>query len=358
VRRRPARFRAKCCPAVKICILGATGLVGPESIDLCARAWPGAELFLFASRDQKLEHNGRTYDVRGAASLEAADAPRGNLALVALDDDHSKRYVPRLLELGYYVVDKSSTYRLDPKVPLVVAGANHALVTPEVQLVANPNCTTMPLILALAPLARKFGLASVTVSTYQAVSGAGIGALNEFLEDSRRGYIEPERLGERFSPQKYAGNTVPHHGKTDDSGFSAEERKLMQESRKILALPHLPVSAQCCRVAVAVGHYLNAWFTLEEGVQEIALESIWADPKAAPFIRYFPGASGESVSAVACVKDRDRALVGRLRKDARDDRNRSFCLTMAADNLRLGAATNAIRIASRWFPVQDAELQA
>jgi aspartate-semialdehyde dehydrogenase len=284
---------------VKICILGATGLVGRESIDLCARAWPGAELSLFASRDQKLEHGGRTYDVKGAPALEAADAPRGDLALVALDDDHSARYVPRLLALGYRVVDKSNTYRLDPKVPLVVAGANHALISEQVYLVANPNCTTMPLVLALAPLARKFGLASVTVSTYQAVSGAGIVALDEFLEDSRRGYIEPERLGERFNTQKYAGNTVPHHGKTDDSGFSAEERKLMQESRKILALPHLPLSAQCCRVAVAVGHYLNGWFTLEEGVQEVALESIWTDAKQAPFIRYFPGASGESSIAVA-----------------------------------------------------------
>jgi aspartate-semialdehyde dehydrogenase len=343
---------------MRVCILGATGLVGRESIDLCARAWPGAELVLFASRDQTLEHGGRSYAVSGASALEAASAPRGDLALVALDDDHSRRYVPRLLELGYRVVDKSNTYRLDPKVPLVVAGANQRLVDDGVRLVANPNCTTMPLVLALAPLARRFGLASVTVSTYQAVSGAGIAALDEFLEDSRRGYATAERLGASFDPARYAGNTVAHHGKTDESGFSAEERKLMQESRKILDLADLPVSAQCCRVGVAVGHYLNGWITFRESAELAQLEAVLQDPTATPFVRYYPGASGENVSAVACVRDRDRALVGRLRRDARDESGRSVCLTMAADNLRLGAATNAIRIASRWFSSSDPDLQA
>jgi aspartate-semialdehyde dehydrogenase len=313
---------------------------------------------LFASRDQTLQHAGRAYTVRGAPALEAADAPRGDLALVALDDDHSQRYVPRLLELGYRIVDKSNTYRLDPKVPLVVAGANQRTIDASVRLVANPNCTTIPLMLALSPLARRFGLASVTVSTYQAVSGAGIAALDEFLEDSRRGYAEPDRLGARFEPAKYAGNTVAHHGKTDDSGFSAEERKLMLESRKILDLSDLPVSAQCCRVGVAVGHYLNSWVSFREPAELGQIDAILRDPKATPFVRYYPGPSGEQVSAVACVKDRDRALVGRLRSDARDGSGRSVCLTMAADNLRLGAATNAIRIASRWFESKDPELQA
>ena len=343
---------------MRVCILGATGLVGRESIDLCGRAWPGAELALFASRDQTLEHGGRSYPVRAAASLESADAPKGDLALVALDDDHSQRYVPRLLELGYRVVDKSNTYRLDPKVPLVVGGANHRNVDESVRLVANPNCTTIPLVLALSPLARRFGLASVTVSTYQAVSGAGIAALDEFLEESKQGYAQADRLGSRFDPTHYAGNTVAHHGKTDDSGFSAEERKLIQESRKILDLSELPVSAQACRVGVAVGHYLNTWVTFREQAELSQLEAVLGDEKATPFVRFYPGPSGDKVSAVACVKDRDRALVGRLRRDARDTSGRSVCLTMAADNLRLGAATNAIRVASRWFPSKDAELQA
>src|SRR5581483_5895600 len=104
---------------MRICILGATGLVGRETLELVARAWPQAQLALFASRDQSLEHAGKKYDVRGATALDGPDAPRGDLAFVALDDDHSKRYVPRLLELGYRVIDKSNTYRADPKVPLI-----------------------------------------------------------------------------------------------------------------------------------------------------------------------------------------------------------------------------------------------
>ncbi|HET6582469.1 MAG TPA: aspartate-semialdehyde dehydrogenase [Nannocystaceae bacterium] len=343
---------------MRICILGATGLVGRESIDLCARAWPKAELALFASRDQTLEHGGQGRSVLAAERLEQPDAIRGDLALVALDDDYSKRYVPRLLELGYRVVDKSNTYRMDPKVPLVAAGVNTHRVDERARLVANPNCTTIPFALALAPLDRRFGLRSASVSTYQAISGAGIAPLDEFLADSARRYESRDRLGRPFDPARYAANTVPHSGKTDDSGFSAEERKLVFESRKILELDDFAISAQCCRVAVAVGHFMNAWVTFREPVQPRVLEELLADASKAPFVRVFAGPAGEGLSALGCVADRDRALVGRIRSDARDDGGRSVCITVAGDNLRLGAATNAIRIASRWFPSADPELQA
>ena len=341
---------------MRICILGATGLVGRETIDLSSRAWPGAELVLFASRDQELKHGSKTYPVRAAASLETADAPRGELAFVALDDEHSKRYVPRLVELGYRVIDKSNTFRADPKVPLVTAGVNHDLVTDEVRLVANPNCTTIPLVLALWPLHLRFGLSSATVSTYQAVSGAGIAPLDQFLEASRQGYTEPDRFGLRFDPKTYAGNTVPHNGNTDASGFSSEERKLVFESRKILRLPALAISAQCCRVSVAVGHYENAWVTFEKPVKLEDVQSVLGDEKNAPFVRFFPGSTGDGLSALSCVRDRDRTLVGRVRHDERDAAGRTLCITVIGDNLRLGAATNAVRIASRWFKSHDADL--
>jgi aspartate-semialdehyde dehydrogenase len=335
---------------MRICILGATGLVGRETLELVARAWPQAQLALFASRDQKLEHLGRTYDVRAASSLDGPDAPKGDLAFVALDDDHSKKYVPRLLELGYRVIDKSNTYRADPKVPLVVAGVNHGEVGETTKLVANPNCTTIPLALALQPLHQALGLKTVTVSTYQAVSGAGIAALDQFLEDSKKGYAEPERLGLKFDVVQYAGNTVPHNGKTDEGGFSAEERKLMFESRKILSLPQLDISAQCCRVGVAVGHYENAWVSFDKTP---GLETVNALLSKAPFVKWYPGSSGDGLTALASVHHRDLALVGRARLDGRG----GLCLTVVGDNLRLGAATNAVRIASRWFKSADAALQ-
>ncbi len=341
---------------MQICILGATGLVGRETVDLVSRAWPQASLSLYASRDQATTYAGKEQPVLAAARLEQADAPRGDLAFVALDDEHSKRFVPRLLELGYRVVDKSNTYRADETVPLVAAGVNHDQVTESVRLVANPNCTTIPLALALSPLQRRFGLVSATVSTYQAISGAGVVALDEFLADSTRGYGESDRLGQRFDPRRYAGNTVPHNGSTDASGFSSEERKLVFESRKILRLPTFPISAQCCRVPVAVGHYENIWLTLSQkaGLEEIA--AVLGDGRAAPVVRFFPGSAGDGLSPLACVRDRDRALVGRLRLDDRDGSGRSVCLTVVADNLRLGAATNGVRIASRWYRSEDAEL--
>jgi aspartate-semialdehyde dehydrogenase len=341
---------------MRICILGATGLVGRETIDLTCRAWPGAELVLFASRDQKFEHGGKTYPVRAAASLESADASRGDLAFVALDDEHSKRYVPRLLELGYRVVDKSNTYRADPKVPLVAAGVNHDLVISDVRLVANPNCTTIPFVLALWPLHLRFGLASATVSTYQAVSGAGIAPLDQFLDASRQGYSEPDRIGLRFDPKTNAGNTVPHNGNTDASGFSSEERKLVFESRKILRLPAFAISAQCCRVSVAVGHYENAWVAFEKPVSLEDVHTVLGNERNAPFLHFFPGSSGDGLSALSCVHDRDRTLVGRVRHDERDAGGKTLCITVIGDNLRLGAATNAVRIASRWFKSNDPDL--
>jgi aspartate-semialdehyde dehydrogenase len=341
---------------MRICILGATGLVGRETVDLVSRAWPRASLSLYASRDQVTTYAGKEHEVFAASRLEETGAPRGDLAFVALDDEHSKRFVPRLLELGYRVVDKSNTYRADPAVPLVVAGVNHDQVTDAVRLVANPNCTTVPFALAVGPLQRRFGLVSATVSTYQAISGAGAAALDDFLVDSKRGYAEADRLGQRFEPGRYAGNTVPHNGGTDASGFSSEERKLAFESRKILRLPSLPISAQCCRVPVAVGHYENAWLALGKKASLEDIAAVLGDERAAPFVRFFAGAAGEGLSALASVRDRDRALVGRLRADERDTSGCSLCLTVVADNLRLGAATNGVRIASRWFAAEDKDL--
>jgi aspartate-semialdehyde dehydrogenase len=343
---------------MRICILGATGLVGRETIDLVARAWPAAELALYASRDQALELGSRRYPVQAAAKLADSDAAKGDVAFVALDDEHSKRYVPRLLELGYRVIDKSNTYRADPKVPLVVAGVNSRRVDASVRLVANPNCTTIPLALALQPLHAVYTLTSLSASTYQAVSGAGIAALDGFLEASKTGYAQADRLGTPFEVQAYAGNVVPHNGGTDETGYSAEERKLMFESRKILELGDLPVSAQCCRVAVAVGHYENLWVSFQQAVDLERISALLGNAETAPFVRYLPGAAGEGLSSLSSVQDRDRALVGRVRPDARDASRRSICLTVVGDNLRLGAATNAVRVASRWFPSADRELQS
>lgn len=341
---------------MNICILGATGLVGSELLDLIPRAWPGARVHLYASRDQSLEHGSDRHEVLAADRLADAGAPRGDLAFVALDDEHSARYVPRLLDLGYRVIDKSNAFRGDPSVPLTVAGVNCRRVDASHRLVANPNCTTIPFALAVAPLMRRFQLTSATVSTYQAISGAGKATLDDFLAKAAEGHARRDRLGRPFAAAGYAANTVPHNGGTDASGFSSEERKLMGESRRILELPDLPISAQCCRVPVAVGHYENAWIGLREPTTVAALEATLGSDDA-PFVRYLPGPAGEGLSALATLEHRDDVLVGRLRADPRDGEGRAFCLTIVADNLRLGAATNAVRVATRWFASADPTLQ-
>ena len=343
---------------MEICILGATGLVGTELLDLIARAWPGATLHLFASRAREISVAGAPVLVRAASALEGPDAPRGDLAFVALDDHHSAHFCPRLLELGYRVVDKSNTYRLDPHVPLVVAGVNHSEVREGTRLVANPNCTTIPLTLALAPIHRRWGIASVQVSTYQAISGAGAATLDDFLECSRAGYDQVERLGANFDPSGYAGNVVPHAGNTGDEGFSSEELKLVRESRKILAADDLEVSAQCCRVPVSVGHYEQVWLTTKRPTSLENLETLLEDGARAPWIKLSRGASGEGLSSLATTQHRDHALAGRMRPQLDDTSGTRYCMTVAADNLRLGAATNAVRVAASWFPAIDPSLGA
>merc|ERR1719262_1106391 len=345
-----------------ITILGATGLVGQELLDLIPRAWPEAKLQLFASSDKTLEYKGKTYEAKAAESLDGPDAPKGDVAFVALDDAFSKRYVPRLLELGYRVVDKSNTYRMDPKVPLVVGGVNSDLVTDDVKLVANPNCNTIPFCLAVAPIQRKHGLKAATVSSYQAISGAGVGTLDDFLEKCKEGYAKsektlPGRIGSQFDPKAYAGNVVPHNGKTDESGFSSEERKLIFESQKILRQEY-DVSAQCCRVPVAVGHYENAWVTFGEKVTPDMAEKVLTDKGQTAFLDVVPGASGDGLTTLTGLKNRDNSVAGRMRSDPRDKSGATLCMTVLADNLRQGAATNAMRVASCWFPSKDDNLQA
>lgn len=132
----------------------------------------------------------------------------------------------------------------------------------------------------------------------------------------------------------------------------------MFEAKKILELDTLGISAQCCRVGVAVGHYENAWVTFGKEVSLAAIAETLSDAKKAPFVRFLPGAAGDGLSSLYASRDRDRALVGRIRRDARDPSGRTVCLTVVADNLRLGAATNAVRVASSWFRSEDKELQA
>jgi aspartate-semialdehyde dehydrogenase len=239
------------------------------------------------------------------------------------------------------VVDNSSAFRYDPGVPLVVPEVNGDLLDARPTLVANPNCSTIAIALALAPLQRAFGLERVAVSTYQAVSGGGSEALAD-LESGVRAGLEgppPARAG---GLPPFAFNVVPHIDRFEENGYTREEMKVVWETRKILGLPDLPVTATAVRVPVRVGHSaaVNARFT--RPVSPAEARELW---------RAFPGlevvddpARGRYPTPLEAAGG-DAVLVGRARRDLSQERALEFFV--ASDNLRKGAALNAVQIAER-----------
>jgi aspartate-semialdehyde dehydrogenase len=314
---------------------------------LAERRFPLSELRLFASArstGRKLPWAGTQVTVE-----DAADADYGGLDVVLFSAGAttSRELAARVAASGAVVVDNSSAWRMDPQVPLVVAGVNdHAVVDRPRGIVANPNCTTMAAMPVLKPLDRLAGLVALRVASYQAVSGAGLAGVTELSEQVQKiGDRAPEltfdgAAVEGSPPVKFpapiAYNVVPVAGNLvdDGSGETDEEQKLRNESRKILELPHLAVAATCVRVPVYTGHALaiNAEFTAPVTV-EAAREALAAAP----------GVVLSDVPTPLQAAGRDPSYVGRLRRD--DTVPHGLSLFVAGDNLRKGAALNAVEIA-------------
>ena len=305
-------------PPLRLGLLGATGLVGREMLRvLDQRDFPLAELRLLASarsEGAELDFRGQRYRVRRAqpTSFDGLD-----LVLASAGGVVSRELLPAAVAAGAACVDNTSAFRLEDHVPLVVPEVNGHRIPDGPGLIANPNCSTIQLAVALAPLQQAFGLRAVTVATYQSASGAGQGALREF---------------ERADPRAVA--VVPEIGSLLDCGESEEERKMRLELPKILEAA-VEVEAWCVRVPVARGHGEAVWIETETPV----------DPaSAAEVLRRAPGLSVVE-SAPSSVAGKDRVAVGRLRRGSHP---RRLGLWVAADNLLKGAALNAVQIAERW----------
>jgi aspartate-semialdehyde dehydrogenase len=328
--------------SLRIGLLGATGLVGRAMLVLLEeRDFPAAALTLLASerpREQTLPFRGRPLPVEPVRP----EAFRGlDLAMFASTNPVSLEWAAVARQAGVTVVDNSSAFRYDPGVPLVVPEVNGDLLDARPTLVANPNCSTIAIALALAPLQRAFGLERVAVSTYQAVSGGGSEALAD-LESGVRAGLEgppPARAG---GLPPFAFNVVPHIDRFEENGYTREEMKVVWETRKILGLPDLPVTATAVRVPVRVGHSaaVNARFT--RPVSPAEARELW---------RAFPGlevvddpARGRYPTPLEAAGG-DAVLVGRARRDLSQERALEFFV--ASDNLRKGAALNAVQIAER-----------
>ncbi|WP_411869049.1 aspartate-semialdehyde dehydrogenase [Vulcanococcus limneticus] len=325
---------------LNVAVLGATGAVGQELLALLAeRQFPVAELVLLASprsAGQTLEWNGRQLTIQ-PVSAEAFDGI--DLVLASAGGSVSKQWAPVAAAAGAVVIDNSSAFRLDPAVPLVVPEVNPEAAFAHQGIIANPNCTTILMTLALAPLAARRPLRRIVVSTYQSASGAGARAMDE-LRDLSRTVLEGGEPRSEVLPHSLAFNLFLHNSPLQENGYCEEELKMLHETRKIMGLPELRVSATCVRVPVLRAHSeaLNIEFTEPFPVAEAR-----ALLAAAPGVELIEDFGANRFPMPTDVTGRDPVAVGRIRQDLSEPN--ALELWLCGDQIRKGAALNAIQIA-------------
>lgn len=332
-----------------IAVVGATGQVGAVMRELVAERFPDATVRFFASSRSAgttLPHLGSDIVVE---DVETADYAGIDVALFSAGGGASKEYAPRFAAAGAVVVDNSSAWRMDPEVPLIVSEVNPGEAASLAKgIIANPNCTTMAAMPTLKALHEEAGLVRIVVSTYQAVSGSGLVGVKELATQLRGGIDGAEALALDGSavtlpqPEVYvqniAFNVLPLAGSLveDDSNETVEERKLRDESRKILGLPDLRVSGTCVRVPVFSGHSLSINAEFERPI---------TPARAYEILRETEGVVVDEVPSPLKAAGTDPTYVGRIRQDESVDGGRGLALFVVGDNLRKGAALNAVQIA-------------
>ncbi len=318
---------------MKVAVLGATGAVGRTILRVLEERLVAVDeivpLASERSAGQALRWRDREWEVRAPSADAFGGCP---LALFSAGSTVSAEWAPRAVEVGAVVVDNSSVWRRDPEVPLVVPEVNgHRVGERPRGIIANPNCSTIQLVVPLAGLRAEVGLAGVTVTTYQSVSGAGQTGVDAWLA---------ERSGRASSspfPAPIDGNVIPRIGALGEDGWTGEEAKMRHEARKILELSELPVSATCVRVPVEVGHAMAVRVELDQALDVTRAAAAMA---AMPGVQVRDQAAGDPLPRD--VAGTDEIVVGRLRRDP--DRANVLHMWIVADNLRKGAATNAVQI--------------
>lgn len=324
----------------RVGIVGATGAVGQELIGLLlSRSFPLAELRLLASArsaGRNLDVGGKKLTVQEAtpAAFEGLD-----LALFAAEGAIAKALAPEAVKRGCLVLDKSSAFRMDPAVPLVVPEINLAATRNHAGIIASPNCSTAVALMGLFPLHQRFGVKRAFFATYQSVSGTGADAIEE-LEAQTQAYAKGELLTKKVYPYQIFQNLIPQVDSFGSDGYTGEETKMREESRKIMGLPALQVSATCVRVPVVRAHSVAVNAEFERPVDlEVARAALAGFPGAQlvddPANKIYPTPL-DFTRQVKCG-------VGRLRRDSALDNGLAFWVT--GDNLWKGAALNSIQIA-------------
>ncbi len=328
----------------RVAIVGATGEVGRTFLKVLEeRSFPVDELVLFASErseGQRLTFKGKEHEVK---ALSKQPSFRGiDIALFSAGGSISKEFAPKFASDGVVVVDNSSAWRMDPDVPLVVPEVNPEDVKNfhKKRIIANPNCSTIQMVVALKPIYDHAGIKRVVVSTYQSVSGAGAKAIRE-LEEQTRAWCEGKPLPEpKHIARQIAFNCVPHIDVFMDMDYTKEELKMLNETRKIMHDPDLKVSATAVRVPVFYSHSESVHM---ETKKEISPEKAREVLSKAPGVVVVDEPSKKEYPLAVNAQGRDEVFVGRIRKDLAFEPG--LAMWVVADNIRKGAATNTVQIA-------------
>ncbi|MEV8267055.1 aspartate-semialdehyde dehydrogenase [Microbacterium sp. NPDC076911] len=337
---------------ISVAIVGATGQVGTVMLEILAeRSFPIRELRLFAtsrSAGTAVNFAGETIIIEDVATADPAGI---DVALFSAGATGSRAHAPRFAAAGATVIDNSSAWRMDPEVPLVVSEVNpHAIVNPPKGIIANPNCTTMAAMPVLKPLHVEAGLSRLIVSTYQAVSGSGLAGAQELLGQVEGVLAQGHTLDlvhngsavDFPEPEKYvapiAFDVIPLAGNLVDDGLNEtdEEKKLRNESRKILELPDLLVAGTCVRVPVFTGHSLSIHAEFDRDI---------TPDRAREVLAKAPGVVLDEVPTPLQAAGKDPSFVGRIRADQSAPEGKGLVVFISNDNLRKGAALNAVQIA-------------
>lgn len=336
-----------------VAVVGATGRVGETFLNILhERNFPVSRLFPFASpgsEGKEIIFNNKPHKLLHLAPscFESCD-----IVFFSSGDDISQEWAPQAVSCGAITIDNSAAFRMHPEVPLVVPEINGHLLNysdasnPLAKLIANPNCSTIQLVIALQPLQQAFGLQSVRVASYQSVSGAGRLGEADLYEQSLSYFNNCSSGPGKAFPHNIAFNCLPHIGSFDESGFCSEEQKIMKETKKILNLPNLAISAFTVRVPTWNGHSEVVWFSLNESP---SVDDIRQVLHKSPGLKVLDNTSQNSYPLISFVSGTDDVYVGRIHKDL--DFDNSYIIWVVADNLRKGAALNGIQIAERIFDI-------
>ena len=328
-----------------VAVVGATGAVGRTMRAILeSRGFPLGSLRLLASERSAGSVVETKWGEVEVEDLASADPSGIDIALFSAGGDRSRAHAPRFAEAGAVVIDNSSAFRMDPEVPLVVAGVNDAAASSHRGIIANPNCTTMTLMMAAGPLHRAAGLQTMVATSYQSVSGSGQQGVDELIAQTDRlrpdldalmtgGWVDPHPS---LYQRPIGFNVLPYAGSESEQGYTDEEWKLVNESRKILDIPDLRVEPTCVRVPVLVGHGVAATLRFDRPIDPAEATEVLG---TAPGVEVW----SDTVPTPLDSAGIDDVLVGRIRPTIGDPGG--INLWVVGDNLRKGAALNAVQIA-------------